>query len=70
MTITNSKKLADELLLAGIPFVSCDSDGNVGFKPEATQAKRNAAETIVAAHDPVDYDLIKQQSAVAELKAI
>lgn len=51
MTI-NVTELHRELERAGIPIEGVASDGRIDFRPEATQAQRDQAAQILAAHDP------------------
>ncbi len=55
MANINSTKLDCELREAGIPIDGCNSNGVISFKPEATQAHRDQATRILAAHNPYDY---------------
>lgn len=50
----NVQKLYEEFEDAGLPVVGCSSDGRVDFDPAITptQAQRDAAAAIVAAHNP------------------
>ena len=73
MGIINNTKLDKELRSAAIPIngVGTNTDGTtrIDFN-NATQAQRDQAAAILAAHDPRDYDLEKQQAALGELKAL
>jgi len=51
----NVLKLHLELVAAGIPIVGVSSEGQVDFLPEATEAQKALAASILAAHDPTDY---------------
>ena len=50
--VLNATKLTGELLSASIPITGCNSNGVVSFAAEATQAHRDQAAAILAAHDP------------------
>lgn len=56
--IFNAEKLHDELIAAGIPITGCNSNGDVTFAASATKKQKDAAATIVAAHNPA---LTKEQ---------
>lgn len=50
--IVNAEKLDAELRAAGVPIHGCDSSGGIQFRDEATQAQRDQAAALLAAHDP------------------
>lgn len=66
----NVAKLHAELVAAAIPVQGVSSEGRIDFLPEATEAQRQQAAVIVAAHDPTDTTAIARQSAINALKAI
>jgi len=66
----NVEKLFAELTAAGIPIAGCASTGRIDFKAEATQAHRDQAAAILAAHDPADtQDQKIQKSGHDRLRA-
>lgn len=48
----NVSLLTDELLEAGLPLVSLNSDGRVDYSRALTPAEQTTAQAIIAAHDP------------------
>lgn len=63
----NVTKLHQELIEAGIPIdgVAATEPPHIDFRPEATNAQREAAETLLAAHVPEDYQ-DKREAAYQE----
>lgn len=48
----NVSLLTDELLEAGLPLVSLNSDGRIDYSRDLTPAEQTTAQAIIAAHDP------------------
>lgn len=48
----NVSLLTDELLEAGLPLVSLNSDGRFDYSRALTPAEQQTAATVIAAHDP------------------
>ena len=48
----NVGKLDKELRDAGIPMDGCNSDGEIWFKEETTEAQKKLAEEVKKKHDP------------------
>jgi nicotinamidase-related amidase len=65
----NTDKLHRELTAAGIPVIAVRSDGLIEYDQSITQAQRDQAETIVAAHDPTDTDAANVADVLARWKA-
>jgi hypothetical protein len=64
----NVSKLSRELKAASIPFLTVRAEGEiVEYAPEATSQQMINGNTIVAAHDPVDYDAQDANTARQEL---
>ena len=55
LKLINVRKLHRDLETAGVPITGCDSNGNISYKPEATEEQKQQAATIVANHNPYDY---------------
>jgi len=68
--MVNPAKLTQELLVASIPVEGCASDGRIDFLPQATQAHRDQAAAILAAHDPTNYGAINQNDALSRWAAL
>jgi hypothetical protein len=65
--MADSLKLHRELFAAGLPVVSVDEYGGYVLDDTATAQDYLDADAIVAAHDPVDYELQDAEAARAEL---
>ncbi len=65
----NVLKLTREITAAGIPIYGVDSNGNIDFRPEATQQQRDLAAQKVAEHDPTDFTLLNWQDVLTRLQA-
>jgi len=67
--MANVTKLHRELAEAGLPVTSVDANGDYWLGDSATPDDYAAADAIVAAHDPVDYDALNAETSRAEMYA-
>ncbi len=67
--------LTDELLEAGLPIVSANSDGRIDYSRDLTPEEQATADAVIAAHDPDKRGRdettarTQAQAAAANLKA-
>lgn len=71
----DSADLYEELIAAGLPVVSVNSDGRIDYARDLTAAEQATAQAIIAAHDPTKRERNETtardqaKTAAANLKA-
>jgi hypothetical protein len=58
----NVSLLTDELIEAGLPLVSLNSDGRIDYSRDLTAAEQTTAAAVIAAHDPTKRERDERSS--------